>query len=113
MVQELEEKQIATYTPETKKLQVVAPVLEVSPEVKLNVGIAYYFLKDFSHARENLIVAKGKNDLAAESLLWLTVLETKAGNTELAGQYKKELENAPGGSNLVNKIGEFLNLPLL
>jgi len=112
-VRDLEEKQIAKYTPETKKLQVVAPVLSVSPEVKLNIGIAYYFLKDFNKARENLLVAKDKNDLAAESLLWLTVLETKAGNTELADHYKKELEKAPGGSQLVNKIGEFLNLPLL
>ncbi|WP_041537599.1 O-antigen ligase family protein [Carboxydothermus hydrogenoformans] len=112
-VRDLEEKQITKYTPETRKLQVVAPVLSVTPEVKLNVGIAYYFLKDFAKARENLLVSKEKTDLAAESLLWLTVLESKAGNTELAGKYKKELEKAPGGGQLVNKIGEFLSLPLL
>ncbi|GAV25552.1 hypothetical protein ciss_14850 [Carboxydothermus islandicus] len=112
-VLEREEKQITRYTPETRKLQVVAPVLEVSPEVKLNVGIAYYFLKDFTKARENLLVAKEKTDLAAESLLWLTVLETRAGNLELAEKYKEELEKTVGGSELLNKIDEFLKLPLL
>jgi len=64
-----------------KQLQVVGPALEPTPMINLSMGIADYFLGNYSRALAEMKAAQSDSSLKDQALLWESVLDQKTGQT--------------------------------
>ncbi|GAW94010.1 O-antigen ligase family protein [Calderihabitans maritimus] len=65
------------------------PLLQVSPLIKLNVGIANYFLNHWAEAEKLLEEAAQDDRFKGEAYLWLSIIKRKQGFVEQAEEMKK------------------------
>lgn len=75
---ELITTRVSALTPKEKWLwETLRKPLEVTPPVKLNAGMALYFLNEFDRAAALLNEAAEKEELQAEAYLWLALIKDK------------------------------------
>ncbi|NSW92332.1 MAG: tetratricopeptide repeat protein, partial [Firmicutes bacterium] len=76
-----------------KKLWNVAPLMEPTPAVKLNVGASQYLLGRWAGASDNLQAALSDEKTKGEAFLWLAVLRDKQGRPQEAQEYLAQAQN--------------------
>lgn len=107
------EEQVAALTPKEKWLweTLGKPILSVAPQVKLNAGIACYFLKDWDKATLLLQDAAQREENQAEAYLWMALIQDKKGDADGATKLLQQAQDR--NPEMVRNFKMLRQLPLI
>ncbi|MDN5347784.1 MAG: hypothetical protein PWP65_1348 [Clostridia bacterium] len=104
------QKQIAQLEPEIKTIAKDGG-LHLSSPLRVNIGIAQYFLGLWKEAEENLALAARDKNTQAEALLWQALLAQKQGRPGEASKLLDQVKKA--NSRLAQQFDWLKSLPIL